>query len=95
MGRRFLELDCLMSETKTLFVRISPESHALLCQIAAHDALESGSKVNFRKTAEAIISEAAASRQLSPSQKSSGRATGATASQQTRASANGTRPQER
>ena len=91
MGRRFLELDRLMS-TKTLFVRISPESHTLLCQIAAHDALEGGKKVNFRRTTEAIIQEAAASRHLSPSQRSSEKATEATASQQKHASANDTLP---
>ena len=59
----------MSSGTKTLFVRISPESHALICQIAAHEALVAGEKVNLRKTVEALIAEAAAIRLLGPSQK--------------------------
>ena len=84
-----------MSETKTLFVRISPESHALLCQIAAHDSLESGDKTNLRTTTESIISEAAVSRRLNPSPKPSEKGKAKAASRRTRVSENGTPRQER
>lgn len=84
-----------MSDTKTLFVRISPESHALLCQIAAHDALNSGDKMNMRSTTETIIAEAAASRRIGPSQKSSETETAVAVAHQTSSSEHGRPLQEK
>lgn len=81
--------------TKTLFVRISPESHALLCKIAANDALKSSGKTNLRQTTEEIIAEAAASRHLDPSPKSSETEMAKADAPQTLSSENGTQLQER